>query len=130
MSPLEITRRQLVDLYNAHKRLDGTKDTPYKFNMQTRYNLARNLGFLNSEFQAVHTAQREKLKELTPDSGRIEPGTKEYYEVETELSKFLDETVKIEKIHRIALKDLQLDLNAIPVTVLCDLGPIIVEDVT
>lgn len=127
---MELTRRQITELSQAHASLDGSKEGTYKFSAKTRYSLAKNLRLLRGKAMDINKVQNDFIRERVPHG--TEPpksGTAEFEKLDKELTAFQEETESIPGLMKFPLADLQLDLNPIPVTVLCYLGPIIVEDV-
>lgn len=121
---LTFLNREIVDLAFAHQNLDGVKDDVYKFTPKIRYRFSRNLGKLKSRSQAINRTRTGLLREL----GVTKDTDAGYPEFERRWDEFLSENSEPIDLHRIALADLNLDANQIPITVLNKLSGVIIDD--
>ena len=129
MDTKTLTRRQIIELNNAHQQLDGPKDSPFRFSAKVRYNLAKNLRILRDRAEDIHKVQTAVIREVVPPGTKAEPGSPQYVEVEAKLAEFLAGTEDVNGLLSLTLADLQLDLNSVPISVLCALAPLVKEDV-
>lgn len=129
MDPIVVSRREVLALADAHQKLDGVESTPFKFGAKVRYTLAKNLRILQNHADDIRKGQTGVIREKAPPGTKVEPGSAVYAEIEKELSEFLDEKLELSGVLRISLADLALDMNPIPITVLCSLGPVVRDDV-
>lgn len=127
---MQFTRQQITELAQAHALLDGPKDAPFKFSAKVRYSLAKNLRIFRTRTDDVIQARNQFVRSHVPPGEKTpEQGTPEFEKLDTELRAFLQESEEVDGVMKLTLNDLQLDLNPVPISVLCALGPLVVEDV-
>lgn len=124
---MTLTNKSAIALFTALQRMDGVNDTPFKFGAKVRYSLAKNLRLLSRVRDDVNAARVALIKEISSD-GDIRQNTPEMKQFTQRFEELLDLPVEIPNLMRFQFGELNLDVNAIPVTVLADLGPIIIEE--
>ncbi len=124
---MKLSRKLLVELANAHARLDGAPEAGYKFGPTTRYRLAKNLRILRGVVEDIDKARVGLVRQIWPD-GMPAKDTPEMTRFTIEWQLFLDAEDDVKNLMTFSLADLNLEANHIPVTVLASLGPVINEE--
>lgn len=122
-----IQHKLILELADALSRLDGAGDTPYKFGPKTRYALAKNLRLLRSKAEDMDKARVGIVREIWPNGGAVKD-TPEFDRFSEQWNVLLNSTEEIPGLMKFQFGELQLDINSIPVTVLANLGPLIIEE--
>lgn len=125
---MKLLRSLIPQLADALLNMDGDPKKPFKYSVQTRYGLGKNLRILSTQVADFEKARQGKIREIAPADHSIKPGTPEMVRFSTEWDAFMEETVEVKGILCIKLADLNLDSNELPIAVIAKLGPILIED--
>jgi hypothetical protein len=135
---LKLTGEQMTIIANGLIALDGydriikdgvsekTGRESYKLGGGLRLIIGRDLTALRASMQPIYAAQRALLFEKSNNTGEIKPGSLEEKQFNMESFKIMLSPSEIE-LYPISTKELKLDENPIPGSVLSSLG-LILED--
>jgi hypothetical protein len=135
---LKLTGEQMMILVNGLTALDGydriikdgaiekTGHESYKLGCGLRLLIGRDLTALRAAMQPIYDAQRALLFEKSNNTGEVKPDSPEEKQFNMESFKIMLSTAEIE-LYPIPTKELKLDENPIPGSVLSSLG-LILED--
>jgi hypothetical protein len=102
---------------------------PYKFGGKARWNLTKITSKLRQHQEDFTKARDAIINEISGGKGSIKPDdTEAIARLNKELTEALDQKVEVTGLLTVDLKDLNLEENQIPTTILAILSPLIREE--
>lgn len=132
---MKLKNKDLNDIAQALKLLDGNEKKEYKFSTKTRVNISKKMRIAAEHAEDMQKVQTDLVRDCKVGKSRrnekgdiVSDDTPEESRIFNEKWRdFLNEECDIE-IGKFLLKDLDLDTNIIPNTILAALLPIITEE--